>query len=225
MAPSGLAASAPSSSDQRPNAPRSSPQRLLVLGFSPPALFPFPSQHTARSGVAVRAIHVVALSARRPHHLCAIPASSPLSALQLISFLEIQISIALVTGLWRQLSRRSASFEHVYNYCGSEVRSRWEDGLSDQLQYDADGNLKTEIVKTPFVQIPLGITEDRLIGSVDVEASVRSGTIVFQPGLLSETHRGVPYVDEINLLDEGISNLLLNVLTEGVNIVERKGIS
>lgn len=77
--------------------------------------------------------------------------------------------------------------------------------------------------KAPFVTLPLGATEDMVIGSLDLEAAIANGEVRFQPGLLARAHGGVLYIDEVNLLDDHLVDSILGAAESGVNRVEREG--
>jgi magnesium chelatase subunit I len=81
------------------------------------------------------------------------------------------------------------------------------------------------MVPVPVVDLPLGTTEDRLAGALDIERALAQGVKAFEPGLLAAAHRGFLYIDEVNLLEDHLVDLLLDVAASGENVVEREGIS
>ena len=83
----------------------------------------------------------------------------------------------------------------------------------------------THFIKTPMVDLPLGATEDRVCGTIDIEKALLDGTKAFEPGLLAKANRGILYVDEVNLLDDHLVDILLDSAAGGWNTVEREGVS
>ena len=77
----------------------------------------------------------------------------------------------------------------------------------------------------PFITLPLGATEDRVLGTLDLEQALKGAKRVFQPGLLAAAHRGILYIDEVNLLPDHLVDVLLDAAAMGVNSVQREGLS
>ncbi|HET6852691.1 MAG TPA: magnesium chelatase ATPase subunit I, partial [Pyrinomonadaceae bacterium] len=87
------------------------------------------------------------------------------------------------------------------------------------------GSLTSKLVPVPVVELPLGATEDRVCGTIDIERALASGRKAFDPGLLARANRGFLYIDEVNLLEDHLVDLLLDVAVTGRNKVEREGVS
>ncbi len=96
--------------------------------------------------------------------------------------------------------------------------------LCDQCAETKD-TLNSAAATIPVVDLPLGSTEDRVIGALDIERALVNGEKAFQPGLLAQANRGFLYVDEVNLLEDHIVDALLDVAASGENVVEREGLS
>jgi len=84
---------------------------------------------------------------------------------------------------------------------------------------------RSHLLPVPVVDLPLGATEDRVVGALDLEQALSQGVKAFQPGLLARAHRGFLYIDEVNLLEDHLVDLLIDVAASGENVVEREGLS
>lgn len=101
------------------------------------------------------------------------------------------------------------------------------DLMSDQVKQQIENQIPLPIVqkKVQMVDLPLGATEDRVCGTIDIEKALSEGVKAFEPGLLAKANRGILYVDEVNLLDDHLVDVLLDSAASGWNTVEREGIS
>lgn len=99
----------------------------------------------------------------------------------------------------------------------------WSDWVKERE--DNGGKLEVTRRKISFIDLPVSATEDRVVGTLDIERAIQKGERRFEPGVLAAANRGLLYIDEVNLLDDHVVDLLLDSAAMGVNIVEREGIS
>lgn len=102
-----------------------------------------------------------------------------------------------------------------------------EEGLCDRCHERRESGEELIAAKrqVKVVDLPLGVTEDRVVGTIDMEAAIKKGIRRIEPGILAQANRGILYIDEVNLLDDHVADVLLDAAALGVNVVEREGIS
>jgi Mg-chelatase subunit ChlI len=112
--------------------------------------------------------------------------------------------------------------DHAFN-CDPDQPATW--CTSCRARIELGETLTSTTRQVPFVELPVGATEDRVVGTLDIERAIQRGERRFEPGVLAAANRGILYVDEVNLLDDHIVDVLLDAAAMGVNTVEREGIS
>jgi len=108
--------------------------------------------------------------------------------------------------------------------CDPDHPTTWCTECKERFEVQAKG-LPHEMRHTSFVNLPVSATEDRVVGTLDIEKAIKKGERHFEPGILAAANRGLLYIDEVNLLDDHVVDLLLDSAAMGVNVVEREGIS
>lgn len=107
--------------------------------------------------------------------------------------------------------------------CDPDRPTTWCTNCRERVESGSE--LPMKLRRTRFVDLPVSATEDRVVGTLDIEQAIQKGEKRFEPGVLAAANRGVLYVDEVNLLDDHVVDLLLDAAAMGVNVVEREGIS
>jgi Mg-chelatase subunit ChlI len=108
--------------------------------------------------------------------------------------------------------------------CDPFVKDKWCDDCEKKYAQSDDAPPSKER-RRPLVELPIGASEDRLLGSLNIDKALSQGESIFEPGLLAAANRGILYVDEVNLLDDFLVDVLLDAAAMGQNFVEREGIS
>ncbi len=165
--------------------------------------------------------------ARQPFPFSAIVGQAAMKQAMVLTAIDPGIGGVLVfgdrgTGKSTAVRALAALLPEIEAVEGCPVNSARPDMVPDWV-----GLTTTQLVRkpTPVVDLPLGVTEDRVVGALDIERALTRGEKAFEPGLLARANRGYLYIDEVNLLEDHIVDLLLDVAQSGENVVEREGLS